>query len=106
MTDKMTEPARGGEAGYATLAKVLSAWFALDPPLDSRQVHQWHLRGTLNKDGEPFPGPVREVAEPKRGQPRWLFDVPAAIAWYSKGVPDLHGKGWRVPETAGNETTA
>lgn len=98
MTDPMTaRPADGGEAGYATLARLLTAYYAISPPLGNRQVHQWHRRRTKNKLGEPFPEPVRETVNPRRGQPRYLFGVRAVLNWYAAGVPEQHGQGWRVP---------
>jgi hypothetical protein len=95
------KPASGGEAGYAVLARVLSAFYAIDPPLDARQVYAWAERRTENKKGVPWPDPVREIEHPKRGQPRYLFSVRAALEWYAAGVPDLYGKGWREQ---GNES--
>lgn len=90
-------PASGGEAGYATLARLLTAFYAVDPPIDSRQVHQWHRRETKNKNGRPFPRPVREADNPRRGQSRYLFSVREALDWYGAGVPGKHGVGWKEP---------
>jgi hypothetical protein len=95
MEDLKTTP--GGEAGYAVLAHILSAFYAVGD-LDNRQVYVWHKRGTKNKAGEPFPAPVREVENHRRGQPRYFFSVRAVLAWYEPGVPDKYGKGWRVPD--------
>jgi len=90
-------PAIGGEAGYATLARLLTAFYAVNPPLDSRQVHQWFRRETKNKDGKPFPRPVREIENPRRGQPRYMFNVPEVLNWYAPGVPGKFGVGWKEP---------
>jgi hypothetical protein len=89
-------PASGGEAGYATLARLLSAFYAAE--VESRQVYAWHTRETRNKDGEPFPAPVRENVKMRRGQARYMFSVPQVLAWFGKGVPGEHGKGWLVPQ--------
>lgn len=98
MTEQTAGPPRGGEASYATLARVLTAFYGLDPALQSRQVHQWFRRETKNKAGDPFPLPVRTVPEARRGQPHYLFSVREVLAWYEPGVPDQHGKGWKIPD--------
>jgi len=103
MTEQMKNyPAIGGEAGYAVMARLVTAFYAISPPIDSRQVHQWFRRGTKNKDGVPFPRPTREEAHPRRGQTRYFFNVPEVLNWYAAGVPDKYGVGWKEP--AGNES--
>ena len=91
------QPAPGGEASYATLARLLTAFYAIEPPLDPRQVHAWHKRSTKNKAGQPFPAPARDVPDPKRGQPHHMFSARAVLEWYEPGVPGPNGKDWRVP---------
>jgi hypothetical protein len=100
MTRSRKSSTASGLASYAVLARVLTALFAVDPPLDSRQVYAWHTRATRNKDGQAFPRPAQENAGARRGQPRYLFSVSAVASWYSAGVPDEHGKGWIIPQVA------
>jgi hypothetical protein len=85
---QQTIPTPGGEAGYAVLARLITAYFAVNPPVDPRQVYSWHHRETKNRDGEPFPGPVSTDTATLRTQPRYLFSVTAVLDWYGKGVPD------------------
>ena len=107
----MTSSQQAGEASYAVVARVLNAMFSPDAPVSSSQVHAWFKRETKNKDGVPFPRPAREVPEPKRGQPHFLFSVAAVADWYRAGVPDVNNKGWRNTsdgngeDLTGNETT-
>lgn len=92
-------PNEPGEASYAVLARVLNAMFGWE--LDNRHVANWADRRTRNKDGVPFPDPVREVPAPRRGQPHWLFSVQAVIEWARAGVPgesaNQHDGKWKVP---------
>ena len=77
----------GGMASFAILARVLNADLGLDPPVDRRQVWAWHDRGTKNRLGEPFPAPVRELADRKRGQPGKEFSVREVLGWARGGLP-------------------
>jgi hypothetical protein len=98
MTETMIRPAEGGEGGFAVCARILNAWFALDPPLDSRQIELWNRRRTRNRDGEPFPEP-RVIEGAKPPQPSRLFSVRDVVAWYAAGVPDKYGVGWKGGES-------
>jgi hypothetical protein len=91
------QPASGGAASYAVLAHIITAFYNVEPPVYSRQVHAWFRRGTRNRAGVKFPDPVRENEAPRRGQPHYLFPVRDVLEWYGAGVPAGHGGGWRVP---------
>jgi hypothetical protein len=91
------KPARGGSASYGVLAHIITAFYDVEPPVYSRQVHAWYRRGTLNRAGVKFPDPVHENQNTRRGQPHYMFSVPAVLDWYGAGVPAGHGGGWRVP---------
>ena len=90
MTRPSIRPAEGGEAGFSVLAHVLTAWFALDPPMDRRQVTAWSKRGSRNRDGKPFPQPVRVIEGVKPPQPSRLFSVREVLDWYAAGLPETN----------------
>jgi hypothetical protein len=91
-------PAEGGEAGLATLGHILTAFYNVDPPVETRQMHMWAKRRTKNKNGVPFPAPSRVIEGARPPQPSRLFSVTEVLAWYMSGVPDMYGIGWKVPD--------
>jgi hypothetical protein len=88
-------PTAPGEASYSVLARVLSAVFPDRPRVTNQVIRNWASRGTLNKDGQPFPDPHRVNDAPGRGQGQRFWLTADVIEWARPGVPDLHGKGWR-----------
>ena len=86
--------AQPGEATYATLAHVINAVCAPDPPVVRQQVYNWaHRPNTVNNAGEPFPAPVRELpeAEGHKGQPGRFYSTAQVLDWYKAGVGEQTG---------------
>jgi len=87
--------------GYAAVARELNqafAWPGKDGPVDRRQVEMWHKRRTANRAGQLAPSPAREVPQPRRSTPRYLFDTGSWVEWARPGVPGPRRSGWMVPQ--------
>lgn len=81
-----------GEASYATLAHVINATCAPDPPVGRQQVYAWHTRipRIMNMAGAEFPQPVRTIPDNDRrqGQPSVFFSTSEVLHWYGCGVAE------------------
>lgn len=83
-------PACPTSGGYSAVARHLTQVFALDPPLDRRQVYDWARRRTVNAAGHTFPRPAAELpAAPCR--PRLVWHLGEVAWWYRGGPPGRRG---------------
>jgi hypothetical protein len=81
--------------GFSGVARMLSEHFGLEPPLDRRQVYQWHKRGTRNQAGVPFPEPAHQDMSAPVNRPFKFFDYDEVLRWAEPGVPANHGGSWK-----------
>lgn len=72
--------------GWAAAARAITEAYHLDPPITRQQVYVWAGRGTINGNGDPFPG-----ARPP-------LDLAAVVAWYGAGVTAPGGAEWETPQ--------
>lgn len=90
-----TFTARPGEASYAVLAHVLNAAYSPKAPVTRNRVYEWAKHSRLNKAGQPFPQPSREVPEGERrhGQPSRFWNAADVVRWYAGGVAEAGRDG-------------
>lgn len=94
-TERLFEPVPGALASPGVLARLITAYYAPDKPVDRRQVAAWAGRGTVNQAGVKFPGPEQVNEQAKRGQPHKLYSVARVLDWYGAGVPCRGSNQWQ-----------
>lgn len=86
--------------GYSAIARELNRRFVIEPPVERRRVHQWHVRGTRNRIGQRPPEgtelPLLEGRPPGHGHQRWQFELELWVVWFAAGVPGPRRHGWRI----------
>lgn len=83
--------------GYSDVARHLTRLFRTDDetPVSRQQVEAWNKRRTVNRAGQMFPSPEREVPHAAAHRPRLLFSLARAADWYRGGAPGKYGRSWR-----------
>ena len=90
---------RGDLGGYTDVARAINDRYNPEYPVRRQNVLLWNDRRTLNRNGDAFPSPVREIpGVTGQRKPRLVFRLSQCVEWYGAGVPEKYGAGWRRAE--------